>query len=116
VVLLYRWVRDGTGGYVPADQGVALLAALLFVSALPFTGGIRINARSPMLVGVLLAVRSSRPLVRGAGIAAGSLFSQYAIFGVPVIGYVILRDHGWRCIRRLHPTTAVGLVSGCWWG
>lgn len=85
--LLYRWVaadRDRGGA-----EGV--VAALLFVAALPVVWGTYINARSPALPLVLLAVRSRRGWVSGASIAAAGLFTQYAALGIIPLVYRRMR-------------------------
>uniref|UniRef100_UPI003EB931E3 hypothetical protein n=1 Tax=Halobaculum sp. P14 TaxID=3421638 RepID=UPI003EB931E3 len=107
-ILLYRWVRDGAGPNMPSGEGAGLLAALIFLSALPIADGMRVNARSPMLVGVLFAVRANKPEYRGSALAAGALCSQYAIFGAPVLAYQTLRERGWEGVVRY---TIAGILT-----
>jgi len=77
--LLYRWVARFT------RSETAVIAAVLFVAALPITNGTIINVRTFSITFVLLAVLARSPSVQGASIAAGALFSQYAVFGIPVL-------------------------------
>ncbi|WP_423743255.1 hypothetical protein V5735_09200 (plasmid) [Haladaptatus sp. SPP-AMP-3] len=70
---------------------VGLMAGLLFLTSVPATGGTVVNVRSFAIAGILLALWVKHPLARGAVIAAAGLFSQHAVFAVPVLAYDGLR-------------------------
>ncbi len=70
---------------------VGLMAGLLFLTSVPATGGTVINVRSFAIAGVLLALWLDHPLARGMTIAAAGMFSQHAVFAIPVLAYDGLR-------------------------
>ncbi len=90
-----------------ADRGatrVGLMAGLLFLTSVPATGGTVINVRSFAIAGILLALWVEHPLARGALVAGAGLFSQHAVFAIPVLAYDRLRyldrDSGLRWVAR----------------
>ncbi|MFH5797482.1 hypothetical protein [Haladaptatus sp. CMAA 1911] len=70
---------------------VGLMAGLLFLTSVPATGGTVINVRSFAIAGILLALWFDHPLARGVTIAVAGLFSQHAVFAIPVLAYDGLR-------------------------
>jgi len=73
-----------------------LVAGLLFLSTVPVAGGISINVRSFAIAGIVLALTLRHPVARGAAVAAAGMFSQHAVFAIPVLAYLGLRERGAR--------------------
>lgn len=103
--LIYRWLaRDGH-----ATAGI--LAALLFISTLPVINGTIINVRSFALVFLFGALLVRGPVRRGVLIAIAALFSQFAVFAIPVLIYESVRNpatNSWQWSGRF---LAAGLVT-----
>lgn len=114
--LLYQWVSDF------ARRETAAIAAVLFLAALPVVNGTIINVRSFALVFVLLAVRARPAAAQGAFIAVAGLFSQYAVFGIPVLLYQRYAADalGWRSFARFCGAglvvVALAFAPLLWWG
>lgn len=69
-----------------------LVAGGLFLASVPLAGGTVINVRSFAIAGILLALSVRHPVARGAAVAAGGLFSQHAVFSIPVLAYDRYRE------------------------
>ena len=68
-----------------------VLAGFLFLAAIPLINGNIINVRSFALVFLLLAALERGAAKRGALTALSVLFSQFAVFGIPVLLFDGLR-------------------------
>lgn len=71
---------------------VGLVAGGLFIVALPLVNGYNITVRSWACAGIMIALVRKNPIIKGAAIAAGGLFSQYAIFAIPGVIYQYMQD------------------------
>lgn len=68
------------------------IAGLLFIATVPIAGGTVINVRSFAVAGILLSLSVLNPWGRGAAVAAAGLFSQHAVFAIPVLAYDRVRE------------------------
>lgn len=79
---------------------IGLIAGLLFIATVPIVGGTVINVRSFAVAGILLSLAVSNPVGRGVAVGAACLFSQHAVFAIPILAYDRLRtldrDHAVR--------------------
>lgn len=93
---------------------VGLMAGLLFLSSVPATGGTVINVRSFAIAGILLSLWVKDPFARGAIVAAAGLFSQHAVFAIPVLAYdsisALDRDSRLQCLSKF-VVGGVGVVA-----
>ncbi|SFG91668.1 hypothetical protein SAMN04488063_3288 [Halopelagius inordinatus] len=78
-VLLYRLFARSS------MRTTGAVAAGAFLLALPLVKGHAINVRSFAVCAFFVALTLRRPGLRGAAAAASILFSQYLVFGVPVV-------------------------------
>jgi len=77
--LLYRWLSRN--GY----RRGGLVAAALYLAAVPLMNGDIVNVRSFSLAFLLAGVLEERPLRRGGYVAVAVLFSQVTAVAVPVL-------------------------------
>lgn len=84
VYILFEWTATEFGSTDYA-AGLAIVAAVLYIAGLTPAGGTGINARTPMLLGVVLAVWTDRPVISGVALAIAALCSQYAALGGPIL-------------------------------
>jgi len=64
---------------------LGIVAALLFLSALPMIRGTIINVRSFALVPLLFALNTNNGFLRGVGVGGAGLCIQYAVFTIPFV-------------------------------
>jgi len=107
------------------EPRVGAVAGLLFIGTVPIVGATVINVRSFAVVALLVAVHTSHPVFRGAAIAVGSLFSQYAILAVPALIWAAVRGRsrrdalGWMAqfvLAGVGVVTVAFLVLWAIWG
>jgi len=102
-VLLFRIVADEW------DESVGIVAAGIFLLALPLVNGTHINVRSMAMAGVLTALVARRPGIRGVGVALAVLISQYAAFVIPLFLWEYINRREW---GRAAEFCLVGAVVG----
>ena len=75
---------------------IGVIGALFFLSALPLVNGTKINVRSFALLGVMVSIMIRNSILRGGAISVAGLFSQYAVFLIPVLMWDSYRDSNTR--------------------
>lgn len=84
--LLWEWCqRHG-------HENAGVLAGVIYLSALPFIGGLYINVRSFSLAFLLAAILVDTPIRRGVYASISVLFSQVAVVALPILLYDGLRE------------------------
>jgi len=104
-VLLVRFLRRQDMG----REGI--VTAVLFLAALPLIDGTIVNVRSFALVGVLAALWSRDPVLRGGAVAVAGMFSQYAFLAAPALVYDGVSPDGALPRRHWIARFAVALVA-----
>lgn len=115
-ILLWRWLDEA------GAEGVAVVASILFLLALPLVGGHHINSRPLMMTAVVLGFLAKTPVRRGAAVAVAALFNAYAAAFVIVFLWVVWRTASVpkrAVVRYLAAGAFVGvaafaLVGGLW--
>ncbi|WP_227375504.1 hypothetical protein [Haladaptatus halobius] len=60
--------------------------------SVPAAGGTVVNVRSFAMAGILLSWYARNPTSRGGAVAVAGLFSQHAVFAIPVLAYDLVRE------------------------
>lgn len=84
--LLYRYLN------IHHSRAAGLLGGLLYLLSLLLVGGNEINVRSFAALGLMAALVLRPEILRGAAVGAAGLFSQYAIFAIPVFVWDVHRS------------------------
>lgn len=97
-------------------SSVGVIASVLFLVTLPLAGGHHINSRPLLVVFVLAAILTRRPLVRGVAVAIGTLFNAYGAAFVIALLWLTWRDTdgSLRAVARYlvaGATTAVAVLA-----
>ena len=111
--LLYQFVSD------TRTQVAGVVAAGLFLAALPIVSGTRIGPRPLALPLLFLALTVRSPLVSGVSVASAVLLIQYAAFAIPIIAWNRFRisEGRWRELTQfcIGGTACGGLVFATVW-
>jgi hypothetical protein len=115
-ILLWRWLDEA------GAEGVAVVASILFLLALPLVGGHHINSRPLMVTAVVLGFLAKTPVRRGSAVAVAALFNAYAAAFVIVFLWLVWRTASTpqrAAVRYLATGAFVGvaafaLVGGLW--